>query len=154
MADTADLRSGRDHSATGRNAVYSGRRTTRRLLPDLLRTSRSDFVSDNIFSVATLCRHAASLRAVTGSGESRHIFPPTGPDAFYLGLKFVAAKRPISSSNLKFVEVDRPHLVLGEERQVRRWEFNSKKKSNGLWLHYSVDQYSHAIHDAPHRGDI
>ena len=54
MADTAHLRNGRDHSATGRNAVYSGRRTTRRLLPDLLRTRRSDSVSDNIFAVATL----------------------------------------------------------------------------------------------------
>jgi len=54
MADTADLWKGRDHSATGRNAVYSCRRTTRRLLPDLLQTRRSDSVSDNIFAVATL----------------------------------------------------------------------------------------------------
>jgi len=53
MADTADLRNGRDHSATGRIAVYSGRRTTRRLLPDLLRACRTDSVSDNIFAVAT-----------------------------------------------------------------------------------------------------
>ena len=53
LADNADLRNGRDHSATGRNAVYSGRPTTRRLLPELLRTRRSDSVSDNIFAVAT-----------------------------------------------------------------------------------------------------
>jgi hypothetical protein len=57
LADTDDLRNGRDYSATGRNAVYSGRRTARRLLPDLLRTRQSDSVSDNIFAVATLNGH-------------------------------------------------------------------------------------------------
>ena len=84
MANTADLRNGRDHFATGRNAVYSGRRTTRRLLPHQLRTRRSDSVSDNIFAVATRsrlrrCRIAdfATSRLRTGSAVPSFSTPGT-----------------------------------------------------------------------------
>jgi len=43
----------RDHSATGRDRVYTGHPAARRLLADLLRTWRRSAVSDNIFTLAT-----------------------------------------------------------------------------------------------------
>jgi hypothetical protein len=53
LAESANLRNGRDHFAIGREAMYSSRPAPRRLLSNLVRTRRRSAISDTIFAVAT-----------------------------------------------------------------------------------------------------
>jgi len=55
-----------------RDAVYIGRPTARRLLPDLLRTMRRGAVTDKLFSVATRSGQIGRLIPTIHFVESRH----------------------------------------------------------------------------------